>query len=152
METYNLILSTPPQKKWRYLPYYWSKGFKGTVVNRALTFLHWRSLEITLVHSPCNVSLNMGKSTKLAWEPVAAQFTHISQGVYPHLVDLYQDTKYSLLKSNHSPWNLKTKLRTFPWLSPVPQSKFETNRSRGSWVMIGQTNRKAEILYLYKDY
>ena len=32
---------------------------------------------------------------------------------------------------------------------PSFQSKFEANRSRGSWVMIGQTNRQTEITTLY---
>ena len=41
------------------------------------------------------------------------------------------------------------------WVSQVPESKFEANRSRGSWVMIGQT-KKTDIqtdtqrLELYK--
>ena len=30
----------------------------------------------------------------------------------------------------------------FPWVSRVSQSKFEANRSRGSWVMIGQPNKQ----------
>ena len=42
------------------------------------------------------------------------------------------------------------KLRTFPFVSRVPQSKFEPNRSQGSKVMIGQTNRQTEITTLYK--
>ena len=33
-----------------------------------------------------------------------------------------------------------TCLGTFPWFIRVPQSTFEANRSRGSWVMFGQTN------------
>ena len=36
----------------------------------------------------------------------------------------------------------KTKLRTFPWASWVPKSKFEA-----IWVMIGQTNRHPKIDY-----
>ena len=33
-------------------------------------------------------------------------------------------------------------LRTFPWFSQVPQSKFEANQSKGLWIMIGQTNKQ----------
>ena len=51
---------------------------------------------------------------------------------------------FSLLKSNRSIKNPKTKLITFPWISRVTQSKFEANRSRDSLVMIGQTNRQKD--------
>ena len=39
---------------------------------------------------------------------------------------------FSLLKSNRSIKNPKTKLITFPWISRVTQSKYEANRSRDS--------------------
>ena len=50
----------------------------------------------------------------------------------------YRYTKFSLLK------NLKLEtqnqaIKTFPLVSRIPQSKYESNRSRGSWVTIGQT-------------
>ena len=82
----------------------------------------------------------------LAWEPSAAKVTksYYRRAVYPHLIDFYRETKYLLLMSTHSTWNLKTQLRTFPWLSWVFQSKFEANRSRGFWVMIGQTNKQTD--------
>ena len=50
----------------------------------------------------------------------------------------------------HSTLDLKLRLRTFP----ISQSNFEANRSRGSWVMIGQTNKeidKFKIATLYKS-
>ena len=50
------------------------------------------------------------------------------------------------IKWTHS--NLKTKLRTFPLFSRVPQSKFEANRSRGSFVMIGHTNKQILLLHI----
>ena len=43
-----------------------------------------------------------------------------------------------------------TKLRTFPWVSRVSQSKFKANWSRGSWDMIGQTNRQINRDYRYR--
>ena len=48
----------------------------------------------------------------------------------PALGRFYRETKFSLLKSTNLTENLKTKLRKFPWLSRVSQSKFEANRSR----------------------
>ena len=68
----------------------------------------------------------------LAWEPSAAQVTKSYSSRLPAPGRFYWKTKFSLLKSTHSVKNLKTKLKTFPWLSRVPQSKFEGNRSRGS--------------------
>ena len=47
-------------------------------------------------------------------------------------------TELSLLKPTHLIYIFKNKLRTFSY--QVPQSKFEANRSKGSQVMIGQTN------------
>ena len=70
--------------------------------------------------------------------PKVVIVTHV---VYPHLVDLAGklNLRYKLRISK-----LRTnfKLRTFSWLSRVPQSKFEANWSRGSRVMIRQTNRE----------
>ena len=40
-------------------------------------------------------------------------------------------------------------LRTFPLLFRVPQPKFKANRSRGSCVMIGHTNKQTEITPLF---
>ena len=57
---------------------------------------------------------------------------------------IYMETKFSLEKSIHSIYNLKTKLRTFPGASRVSQSKFEANRSRSSCVMIRQTNKQTK--------
>ena len=48
---------------------------------------------------------------------------------------------------DHSIQTLKTRPRTFPWFSWVPKSKFEANRSRGSWVMIRQTNKQTNWDY-----
>ena len=86
----------------------------------------------------------------LAWEPSAAKVTKSYSSRLPALERFYRETKFTLLKSIHSTKNLKTKLRTFQWVSRVPQSKCEANRSRGSWIMIGQTNRQTEITTLYR--
>ena len=65
----------------------------------------------------------------LAWEPSAAMVTEIYSRCLPALERFYWETKFLLLKSTHSTWNLQTKLRTFSWFSQVPQSKLETNQS-----------------------
>ena len=69
--------------------------------------------------------------------------------VYPQLTDLTRKLNFllSFLKSTCSIYNLKTKLRTFPSISRVIRSKFEANRSRGSWVKIRQTNRQTNRDY-----
>ena len=56
-----------------------------------------------------------------------------------------------------NPLNLESQnqaKKTFPLLSRVPQSKWEANRSKGYWDLIGQTNKqtedtKTEITTLY---
>ena len=85
----------------------------------------------------------------LVWEPSAAEVTKSYFLRLPALERFYPETKFSLFKSTHYIKNLKTWLRTFLWASRVPQSKFEANRSRGSWVIIGRTNRQTEIKILY---
>ena len=67
---------------------------------------------------------------------------------YSNFLPPFTRTKFSLLKSNHSTKNLKIKLRTFPWISRVPQSKFEANLTRGFRVMIGQTSRDNNFIYV----
>ena len=47
------------------------------------------------------------------------------------------------------PLSLESQNQIFLWISRVPQSKIEANRSRSSGVMIGQTNRQTEITTLY---
>ena len=46
----------------------------------------------------------------------------------------------------------KSALSTFPWFYRVPQSKVEANRTRGSWVMIGHTQKHTEIITLHHRY
>ena len=46
----------------------------------------------------------------------------------------------------------KSALSTFPWFYRVPQSKVEANRTRGSWVMIGHTQKQTEIITLHHRY
>ena len=51
--------------------------------------------------------------------------------------------------------NLKTKLRTFPGFSHVPQSQFSASQSRGFWVLIGQRTYKQtyrDYYFIYIDY
>ena len=81
--------------------------------------------------------------------------------VYLMMVTIYiqmQAWEPSVAQSTHTTQNLKTKLRTFPWFSRGPQSKFEANRSRGflSYDRTNiqtnkQTNRQTEIITLYKQ-
>ena len=75
---------------------------------------------------------------ELTWKPSAraAKVTKSYSRRIPSLEGFYRETKYPLLKSTHSFKNHKIKLRTFPRVSQVPQSKFEANWSRGPWVMI----------------
>lgn len=48
MKTYQKYLNSTPRKQ-QYLPHHLpDKGFKATVVDRALTSLHWGTLEMTL--------------------------------------------------------------------------------------------------------
>ena len=79
---------------------------------------------------------------------LAAQVTKSYLRRLPALARFYRETKFSLL--NHDPLNLETftKLRTFSWASRVPQSKFEANQSKGSEVMVGQTNRDYNFIYI----
>ena len=42
------------------------------------------------------------------------------------------DNDFPVKSRLHSTYNLKAKLRAFPWHSRGPESKFEANRSRGS--------------------
>ena len=86
----------------------------------------------------------------LAWE------THCCQGYkkllppFTHTCTILPGNQIFAIKAS-SLIILKTKLRTVPWASRVPQSKFEAIQSRGFWVMIGQTNRrsKKQRLQLY---
>ena len=68
----------------------------------------------------------------------------VTSAINPHF------KKFLLLKSINSTKTLK-KLRAFPWFSRVTTSKFEANRSRGSLVMIGHTNKQTvkQRLQLY---
>jgi len=63
---------------------------------------------------------NVNKTILLAWEPSAAQVTQSYSRLLPALGRFYRKTKQSI----HSTLNIKTKLKTLPWLSRVPQSKF----------------------------
>ena len=60
------------------------------------------------------------KTILLAWEPRVAQVTQSYSCRLPALGRFYRKTKQSI----HSTLNIKTKLKTLPWLSRVPQSKF----------------------------
>ena len=77
---------------------------------------------------------------------LALKVTHAD---YPHLNDFTEKVNFPYIIVDP----LKTKLRTFLWISQVPQSKFEANRSRSSSVMIGQTNKQTPKqrlqLYIY---
>ena len=59
---------------------------------------------------------------------------------------------FSFLKLIYSTENFETKLRTFQWFYRFPQSKFESNKSKGSWVFIEHpkkyTNRDYYFIYI----
>ena len=75
---------------------------------------------------------------RLTLESSAAHVSHSYSRRLPALELFQRVTNFSLLKSTRSTQNLKTKLRIFPWVSRVLQSKIDATRSRGSSVMIGQ--------------
>ena len=82
----------------------------------------------------------------LAWEPSVAQGTR-TPAVYPHLLINFS---YVPFKNRPTQFGIsKFKLRTFPWFSQIPQSKFEANLYRCSWVMIGQANKQANSDYYF---
>ena len=100
-----------------------------------------RELEkpITKMRTVCSI---------LAWEPSAAQVTKSYFRRSPALKRFYRGNNF-----RYKSWSTQLRIskpRTFPWVSWVLQSKFEANRSRGSWVMIGKTtNKQTEISTLY---
>ena len=53
-----------------------------------------------------------------ACKPSVAQGTHSYFRRLPALERFYRGTKYSLLKSTYSIWNLKTKLKNIPVVLP----------------------------------
>jgi len=76
---------------------------------------------------------------KLAREPSALTRVLIATpAVYPRLVVNYEFDIFSL----KDPLNLESQNQSILLFSRVPQSKFETIRSRNSWVMIGHTKNK----------
>ena len=78
----------------------------------------------------------------LAWIPSVAQ---VSKS-YSHR-HLNNFTGKLNFRCNSRPTQLripKPSPKTFPWAFRVPQSKFEANRSRSFWIMVGQTNKHAD--------
>ena len=70
---------------------------------------------------------------ELAWEPSLAQGLIVSPTDYPRFVVNYDfNYFFPIKKSIHSIYNLKTNLRTFPWISRISLSKFDANQTRGS--------------------
>ena len=62
----------------------------------------------------------------------------------PSPVVFYREIQFSVLKSTHSTYILKIKLNHFCGSLESPQQIFEANQSRGSWIMIGQTNSQKD--------
>ena len=85
----------------------------------------------------------------LDWEPSAAKVTKSYSHRLPALERFYLGTTFSLLKLTHSIQNLKTKLKTFPWVSRVPQSKFEANLRVFELSSDKQTAKQTKITTLY---
>ena len=67
----------------------------------------------------------------LAWEPSATKVTKSYSRRLTANERFYRETKFSRI-------------------SRVPQSKFEANWSRGSWVMLGKTNKQRLQFYIYR--
>ena len=61
---------------------------------------------------------------------------------------LFVTFRSKIIFKTNSNWKI---LKTFSWVSWVTLKKFEANRSRGSWVMIGQTNKQRLQLYIYTE-
>ena len=86
------------------------------------------------------------KNPILFENPALPRVLMITTAVYLCLVI---SCHFPLKKWALSTSNLNTKLITFMWFSWVPKSKFKANRSRGSWVMIGPTNRDYNFTYIH---
>ena len=110
---------------------------------------------------PPSLKLSLGSTEFLQFEanrlrgssikPISSYRTY-KQKSFEYLQ--YQLRNQTLPRLNTSPpfalgraKDLKTKLRTFPWVSRVPQSKFMANWSRASIVIIRHTNRDYYLIY-----
>ena len=67
----------------------------------------------------------------LAWEPSPTRVTKSYSRRFTANERFYRETKFSRV-------------------SRVPQSKFEANWSRGSWVMLGKANKQRLQFYIYR--
>ena len=69
----------------------------------------------------------------------------VTPAVYPHLVDFTWTLNFHF-KNRPTQLRLKTQLRTFPWFSQAPQSKFEANRSRVPELLSDKQTDKQRFL------
>ena len=79
------------------------------------------------------------------FDPELPKLLKVSPAVYLHLDDF-------TFKVHPLNWESRNQSKNILWVSRVPQSIFEANQCRGSWVMIGQSDRQTEIttLYMYR--
>ena len=79
----------------------------------------------------------------LALKPSVPRLLIVTPTVYPHLVDFTRKLNFQNKSRLNQLKNLKTKLSKYISMAQLSsQSKFDANRSRDYWVMIGQTNKK----------
>ena len=107
----------------------------------------YNSIKTTIVYIPLNVQFHKIFYTNLGTRRCPGYLTHSRR--LPRIWSILPGNNIFALKVDPLSFESKTRLRTFPWFSRVLQSKFKANRSRCSWVVIGQTGRQSETTTLY---
>ena len=138
---------------------------KGTFVHQTCYYVLKWSLKLQSLY----VHWNILESTSWKLTQMSLKFLYLVEGFVNFIPFIYRTSMGTQVAKSYSrrstrTWTIlprnqifaikvKTKLKTFPWVSRVPHSKFEANQSRGSWVMIGQINKQTEkqisTLYIY---
>ena len=112
---------------------------------------HWgiKNLTSNLKVSKLDIEIKCSRLTILH-----TKFRHRSHFLQYYLILAKEPsfvwTQFFLKLSNFTTSNLKKKLRTFSWFYRSSPSKFYTTRSRGSRIMIRQTNR--DYYFICKDF
>ena len=84
---------------------------------------------------------------RLTWEPSAAQLLKGTHAVYPHLNDFTGKLIFCYKNQNQT--------KNIPVGLPSSPIKIWGKSVRGSWVMIGQTNKqkdKQRLNFIYRRY
>ena len=121
----------------------------NTTIYLTRSCINMESENLLKIHNKYRVSSNINLKSKIFKTCISTKYMNIyflryqfgkpalprllivTPAVYSHLVLNYDFYYFSIKKSTHLTQNLKTKLRTFPWFSRVPQTKFEANRLLG---------------------